>query len=255
MIEAAERAIMPRFGKLAAKDVREKARDELVTIADQESEALLADGLAAILPEAALVGEEAAAANPQVLDRLNDDLCWIVDPLDGTGNFAAGEGPFGILVALAQGRDPIGGWIYDPRTRRFCSAFRGEGALVDGVPLRSRDSGQPIPIAAISSLFQDRNRKAQVLARMTSAFETVPMPRCAAEQYPRTALGVNDVAVYERTLPWDHAAGTVFLIEAGGRVSRFDGSPYRVGDDRRGLIAAATPALWEKALSLLQDLA
>ena len=73
----------------------------------------------------------------------------------------------------------------------------------------------------------------------------VDIPRCAAEQYPRLALGVNDVSVFERTLSWDHAAGVLFLNEAGGKVARADGSAYRVDDTRKGLIAAASPALWE----------
>jgi fructose-1,6-bisphosphatase/inositol monophosphatase family enzyme len=254
IVEAAERAIMPRFGRLTAGDIREKAADDLVTIADQESEHILAEGLARILPEAAIVGEEAAAADVAVLNLLGQSLSWIVDPLDGTGNFAAGEGPFGVLVALADGPDPIGGWIYDPRTRRFCSAFRGEGAFIDGRQVRSAGSGSQPPIAAISSLFVDSSRRARVHQGMKGVFETVPIPRCAAEQYPRIVLGVNDVTLYERTLPWDHAAGALFLTEAGGRVSRFDGAPYVVGDDRRGLIAAATPSLWEQTLGLLPGL-
>ena len=73
----------------------------------------------------------------------------------------------------------------------------------------------------------------------------VDIPRCAAEQYPRLALGVNDLSVFERTLAWDHAAGVLFLNEAGGKAAREDGSPYRVDDHRRGLIAAASPALWD----------
>lgn len=245
---------MPRYGRLAAGDIREKAADDLVTIADQESEQIVAEGLARILPEAAIVGEEAAAADPTVLDRLGRSLSWIIDPLDGTGNFAAGDGPFGMLVALADGAVPFGGWIYDPRARRFCSAFRGEGAFIDGQPVRSQGSGSQEPIAAISSLFVDPVRRVQVQQAMEGVFETVPIPRCAAEQYPRVVLGLNDVTLYERTLPWDHVAGALFLTEAGGRVSRFDGSPYRVGDDRRGLIAAATPALWEQTLDLLAGL-
>ena len=254
MADAAERAIIPRYGKLVAGDIREKSADELVTIADEESEQILTEGLAGILPEAAIVGEEAAAADGSVLDRLGRQLCWIIDPLDGTANFAAGEGPFGMLVALAEGDEPIGGWIYDPRTRRFCSALLGEKAFVDGRQVRSRASGNRPAIAAISSLFADPVRNKRVRERIEPVFETVPIPRCAAEQYPRTVLGVNDVTVYERTLPWDHAAGAIFLSEAGGRVSRFDGSPYRVGDERRGLIAAATPGLWEQTVGLLQDL-
>ena len=254
MIEAAERAILPRFRRLTTNEVGEKSAGEVVTIADRESEAILAEGLAAILPEASLVGEEAADADPHILERLSDSLCWIVDPLDGTANFAAGEGPFGILVALAEAGEVVGGWIYDPRSSRFCSATKGRGTLIDGVPVHARDSGGAVPIAAISSLFAQSSRRAAVTDRLEEGFALVPIPRCAAEQYPRIILGVNDLTLFERTLPWDHAAGALCLTEAGGMVSRFDGSPYRVGDDRRGLIAAATPALWQHAVDRLADL-
>jgi fructose-1,6-bisphosphatase/inositol monophosphatase family enzyme len=82
-------------------------------------------------------------------------------------------------------------------------------------------------------------------------FEPVAIPRCAAEQYPRIILGVNDLTLFERTLPWDHAAGVLCLTEAGGVATRFDGSPYRVDDLRSGLIAASTPALWDEACGYL----
>lgn len=253
MAEAATRAIMPRYRNLASDQVREKAANELVTIADHESEAILAEGLRRILPDASIVGEEACAADPAVLDRLRDPLCWIVDPLDGTANFASGEGAFGILVALAQHGQPLGGWIYDPRSGRFCCAIRGEGTLIDGEPVQSRGNGNRIPIVAVSSLFTEPARQAAVLAAL-GHFTTVPIPRCAAEQYPRMILGVNDVTIFERTHPWDHAAGVLCLIEAGGQATRFDGSPYRVDDDRRGLVVAATPTLWESAATPLRHL-
>lgn len=253
MVAAAERAILPRFGTLSDADVREKAADELVTIADRESEAILSAGLSQIIPEASIVGEEACDDNPSVLDRLSDDLCWILDPLDGTQNFASGEGPFGILVALAERGLAIGGWIYDPRSGRFCCAMRGEGTLIDGVAVRSRGSDNAVPSAAISALFDHSERRSDVLSRISPPFATVPIPRCAAEQYPRIILGVNDITLFERTLAWDHAAGALCLAEAGGVVSRFDGSPYRVDDQRSGLIAAATPAMWQLAFERLRD--
>jgi fructose-1,6-bisphosphatase/inositol monophosphatase family enzyme len=251
MVEAATRAILPRFGQLARDEVHEKAADELVTVADQESEAILAEGLARITPEAAIVGEEAADADPNVTRLLADDLCWIIDPLDGTANFAAGEGPFGILVALSERGLAIGGWILDPRSGRFCGALRGEGTRMDGELVRSRASGASVPSAAISSLLEKSARGVEVVSRISEGFETLPIPRCAAEQYPRIILGVNDITLYERTLAWDHAAGALCLSEAGGVVTRFDGSPYRVDDDRTGLIAAATPALWQLAIDRL----
>src|SRR3546814_18994566 len=81
--------------------------------------------------------------------------------------------------------------------------------------------------------------RADVRRRSDAIFRLVDIPRCAAEQYPRLVLGQNDVSVFARTLPWDHAAGTLFVNEAGGRCQRLDGSPYMVGDLRRGLLGAS----------------
>src|SRR3546814_11239520 len=87
---------------------------------------MLAEGLAAIDPSLAIVGEEAAHADPALLDRLAGD-CWIVDPIDGTHNFAHGQPPFGILIARAEGGLCQSGWIYDCLTGRFFHAPRAAG--------------------------------------------------------------------------------------------------------------------------------
>jgi fructose-1,6-bisphosphatase/inositol monophosphatase family enzyme len=92
---------------------------------------------------------------------------------------------------------------------------------------------------------------AALYARAERAFTVAPMPRCAAEQYPRLVLGTNDVALFQKTLPWDHAPGSLFLREAGGVVRWPDGEDYQVGDQRRGMLAAASPALWDQAAKLL----
>lgn len=246
MADAAARAIRPRYQHLAAADIIEKASDDLVTIADKESEAILAEGLARILPEAAIVGEEAAFADPSIMGRLGSDLCWIIDPLDGTNNFAAGRQPFGILVALSQGGETIGGWIFDVLSGRFCHARLGEGAYLNGERLIAQTSGENPAIAAISVLFADPARRAALMDHIAPHYRMVDIPRCAAEQYPRLATGVNDVSIFERTLAWDHAAGVLFLNEAGGKAARFDGTPYRVDEDRKGLIGASSPALWDE---------
>lgn len=246
MRRALATAILPRYQHLAADEVIAKAADDMVTIADREAEVMLAEGLAALLPEATIVGEEAAHAEPAVLDRLGDALCWVIDPLDGTNNFAAGKPPFGVLVALAERGVTIGGWILDGLSGRFCHALQGQGAWVDGAPIRARPTGETPPIAAISLLFADPQRRAGLKTHIAPHYTLVDIPRCAAEQYPRIVLGQNDVSIFERTLAWDHAAGVLFVNEAGGKAARPDGSPYRL--DRHlepGLIAAASPALWD----------
>jgi len=255
MADAAERAILPRYQALAAHEISEKAKDDVVTIADSEAEDILTGQLLKLLPEATVVGEEAVHTDPTVLNRLGDALCWIVDPLDGTNNFASGKPPFGILVALAERGETIGGWILDPLTGRFCHAERGTGAFINHEPVLSRSSGQPSPIAGISMLYMDPARREAVKQHIAPHYTLVDIPRCAAEQYPRLVLGTNDVSIFERTLPWDHAAGVLFLNEAGGKAARPDGSPYRVDEfDLPGMIGAATPQLWDELAQRLNAL-
>lgn len=250
----AERAILPRFRNLGTDQIIEKAHDDLVTIADREAEIMLADGLARIDPSLAIVGEEAAHADPSVLDHLAGD-CWIIDPIDGTHNFAHGHAPFGILLARARGGLAQSGWIYDCLTRRLCVAHRGHGAFVDGEKIAARPTGETPPVAAISVIFLDAERRRAVADHIAPHYRTVETPRCAAEQYPRLALGQNDVSFFERTLAWDHAAGALWLEEAGGAVARPDGSPYRVDEhERTGLLGAASPALWDELAELYAKL-
>ena len=247
MRQVARDVVMPRFRNLAADEIAEKAADDFVTIADKESELRLSEGLSAILPEAGIIGEEACATDPAILDRAGEGLNWIIDPIDGTGNFAAGNPPFGIMVALADAGTTLAGWILDPLTGRLCHALLGGGSHIDGQAVRAKESGGDLPIAALAVYFMTAEERADIQRRAEGAFAVVDIPRCAAEQYPRLVLGQNDVSVFARTLPWDHAAGTLFVKEAGGCCQRLDGTPYVVGDLRRGLLGASSPRLWDQA--------
>lgn len=256
MREAREEAILPRWRQLAVDEIADKAGGgtlpDVVTVADLEAEAILSAGLSRLLPSAAIVGEEACAADPAVFGRLGDELCWIVDPLDGTNNFAAGKRPFGIIVALAERGETVGGWILDCLTGRFCHAHRGAGAFVDGARIWARTTGSTPPIVANSLIYMQPARRSAVRTALEAHYTLVDIPRCAAEQYPRLVLGENDVAIFERTLPWDHAAGALFVNEAGGKVARPDGSPYRVDEyDRPGLIGASSAGLWDEMAARL----
>ncbi len=251
--DVAQRAILPHYQTLAAHQVTAKAADDVATVADHLSEELLAEGLARIVPGLAIVGEEAAHADPSVMDRLSGP-CWIVDPLDGTRNFARGKPPFGILIAMAEGGECHTGWIYDVLTGRFCVAHRGKGAFVNGERIVARPTGETPPVAAISLIFMDPARREAVRDHVAPHYRCVDVPYCAAEQYPRLVLGENDVSIFERTLAWDHAAGALFLNEAGGKAARPDGSAYRVDDSRKGLLGAASPALWDELAQQLSAL-
>jgi len=252
--EVSATAILPHYQALAAHQIEAKAADDVVTVADRLAEEMLEEGLAKIIPGLPVVGEEAAHADPAVFDRLAGD-CWIVDPLDGTNNFAAGKAPFGILIAMAAGGEAHTGWLYDPLSDRFCVTHRGKGAFINGEPVRARTTGNDPPIAAISLVFVEPSRREAIRRHVAPHYALVDIPRCAAEQYPRLVLGVNDLSIFERTYPWDHAAGALWVNEAGGKVARLDGSPYRVDDwQRKGLLGASSPALWEEMAERLAGL-
>lgn len=258
MREAARRAIMPRFGTAGAMPVADKGahpgETEPVTAADRESEAILCEHLAGLIPGARVIGEEAVHHRPDLLEGLGSGTCWIVDPLDGTANFAAGTGPFGLLVALVDNGVPVGGWILDPLSGRFCAALDGCGATIDGVPFRTSITGHARPTVAVTRLFTDPARRRRLIDSFATDADVLDSPRCAADQYPRVAAGENDVTLFTRTLPWDHAAGVLFLNEAGGRASRADGTPYRCDEAREGLIVATSPATWDWAADRLSVL-
>ena len=253
MRDVAASVVLPRFRVLAPGEIAEKSPGEVVTIADREAEARLHEGLAALGLGARIVGEEAAEQDDMLLEGLGEGLVWLIDPLDGTANFAAGRAPFGMMVALVDDGEPIESWILDPVAGRLCHARRGEGASCDGQSVMGRQSLRSPPRAALGSHFLPPERRAQLHAFAGAAFDVQPVPRCAAESYVRLVLGQDDVALFQRILPWDHAAGALFLTEAGGTITHWDGTPYRVGGPGRGVLAAAHPEYWRIAADLIRD--
>lgn len=253
--QAAVTAILPRFGQLARDDIVEKIPGELATVADAESEQILANGLLGILPDAVVVGEEACAADPSLVERIGEDLVWIVDPLDGTANFASGKGPFGIIVALAERGTVLAGWLYDPLGDRMCVARRGRGSWMrrGGGAFERLTVSAPEgrPVASLATQFMPPQLREEVLRIAGESFELQPIPRCAAEHYPRLCLGQNHIALFQRTLPWDHAAGSLLLTEAGGHVARWSGKPYDLLDGDAGILAATSVELLERASDIL----
>ncbi|HEY1125076.1 MAG TPA: inositol monophosphatase family protein [Sphingobium sp.] len=252
MRQVAADVVMPRYRNLAQHEVIEKAVDELVTIADRESEERLQEGVARLLPEAGIVGEEAVSADPSLLADLGNGLKWLIDPIDGTSNFASGKPPFGLMIALIDNGIVQASWMLDPLTDRLCCAALSKGAMINDEHVTARPTGAPLPVAGISLLFADPETRVRLKARAAGQLEMADIPRCAAEQYPRIVLGVNDLAVFERTLPWDHAPGALFVNEAGGKVARPDGSAYVIGaEPGRGLLAACSPAMWERTATII----
>jgi fructose-1,6-bisphosphatase/inositol monophosphatase family enzyme len=246
MREAAAAAILPRWRKLARHEVSEKTPGELVTAADHEAERILTAGLLALRPGSLVVGEEAAAADPAIVSRLTDGEVWLVDPLDGTANFAAGEGPFAVMVALVRDGETVAAWMLDPRRGEMARAERGSGAFLGGQRLRASDDCPPLGAlrGAVFKRFLPAELRESIEGRAGAIGEMLPGLMCAGREYPEIVAGARHFALFWRALPWDHAPGTLFAEEAGAMARRLDGSVYRPGDARPGLLVARNEEVW-----------
>jgi fructose-1,6-bisphosphatase/inositol monophosphatase family enzyme len=246
----AAEAMMPRFRGRAGAEIALKGASEAAAIIGREAELRLRDGLAGLGIGARIIGEESVKEDPVLLDGVGEGLVWLIDPLDGTANFAGGRA-FGMMVALVENGSTVAGWMLDPLSGRMCHAVRGMGATCDGALVRARPSGAPRPRAALGTHFLAPDRRARVHARADLDLDVAPVPHCVAASYPRLVHGEDDIALFQGILPWDHAAGVLFVTEAGGLVTHWDGSPWRVGGRGVGVLAAASPWLWDRAANVL----
>lgn len=251
MREAAETIVMPRHRALEEGHVVEKSPGDLVTIADREAELFLTPRLAALMADSRVIGEEAVEEDPTLLDGIGEGMVWLVDPIDGTNNFARGEGPFAVMIALVADGVTEAGWLFDPVSGRMCHAARGGGAFLDGRRVVAKGVGGPGLSGALSTRFVPPDLRARIERRFVAPDRLVPGLTCAGADYPETILGRRDFVLFWKSMPWDHAPGALILEEAGGRVSRPDGRPYRVDDMTQGILAAATPELWDLAAEKL----
>ena len=247
--ETAETEILPRFRTLASHEISEKNPGDLVTIADQASEAMLTRRLADLIPGALIVGEEAHEVSPEALGEIDDaPWAWIIDPLDGTHNFAHGTPRFAMILALARRGETAMGWILDPMGDHLAFAEAGAGAAIDGTPLRLGDAG---PVAAMTgslgNKFADRLRARAGTPGAPAIPKAFLRYRCVGLEYMDLARGKLDFARYAgKLMPWDHAAGVLLHGEAGGQAAMTgDGRSYAPGAARPGdalLLAPDMPA-------------
>ncbi|WP_207478767.1 inositol monophosphatase family protein [Arenibaculum pallidiluteum] len=245
MRDVAQAEILPRFRSLSAEDVREKGPGDLVTIADEAAELVLSARLQEILPGSIVVGEEAVAADASVLDGITGDApVWVVDPIDGTYNFAHGHPVFGVMVALVQGGVPVAGWIHDPCGDRTAWVVKGQGAWMGG---RRLSVASPAALTGMKGFLSTRFYAPAVREALDARKPRVASAEsllCAAHEYLRLVAGDAHFAVYRRIMPWDHLAGTLMVEEAGGYCARFDGTPYTATTYEGGLLVAPDEASW-----------
>lgn len=256
--DVAESEILPRFGQLAAGEVREKSPGDPVTVADIESEKRLTAALTALLPGSVVVGEEGCETDPGLLDALaGEGPVWVVDPVDGTANFAAGRPCFAVIVAYVAGGETVAGWIHDPLADETAVAAVGEGAWIGETRLKVPE-GIAIPDMTGSAPRWLRKRIAE-----DGGLNGTPVPsemlqyRCAGREYMDLARGKLHFSRYGcKVKPWDHAAGVLLHSEAGGfaAIDTVD-RPYSPagGIVRGALLSAPDRESWTALKTVLID--
>ena len=252
LLRAAARVeIMPRFRRLEADAIRIKSGPlDLVTVADEAAEALITSGLERLFPRAVVIAEEAVSRDPALLGRLAEaEMAIVVDPIDGTSNYAAGVPLFGVMAAVICGGEVVASVIHDPVTDDSAVAVRGEGAWTEAADGERRTLAVAAPVAPKAMTGQAswrylpahlRERVALNLADVAGSWDY----RCAAHEYRMLASGHCHFLMFNRLMPWDHLPGTLLHREAGGYSARFDGSAYRPTDLDGGLICAPDRQSW-----------
>lgn len=251
--EAGRSEIMPRFTGAVVNGVREKSSDfDIVTDADEAAERAISAALLRMHPGSVVIGEEAVASDPGLMARIADaELAFIVDPIDGTKNFASGVPLFGTMVAATVRGEVVFGAIHDPVSADTSLALRGEGAW------RKQAAGQvsdlrvapTVPLAAMQGVAGTNFLPEPLRTTMANNLSRVSMNfwmRCAAHEYRMVAAGHCHFLVYNRLMPWDHAAGWLLHREAGGYSAHFDGSAYLPSHTTGGLICATDRDAWEQ---------
>ena len=227
----AGRILLDHYGRVQA---REKGPGDLVTDADSASQRSIAAALANAFPDHTLLAEE-----DDVIADPGNPWRWVVDPLDGTVNFAHGFPFWSVSIALEHAGQLVVGVVYNPLSGEMFSASRGAGATLDGTPL-GVSSTKSLGSSLISSGFptafaQDSPRQLALINRMSTGTHSVRRTGSAALNLAHVAAGHFEVFYATSIRSWDVAAGVVLVVEAGGQVSALDGGPHDL--DFGGLLA------------------
>lgn len=255
---AAKAEIMPRFRNLTEGQISAKSGpQDLVTEADTSAEAMIARGILGLFPNAVVLGEETAVDNPDLRARAaRAELAFIVDPVDGTWNFAHGLPLFGVILAVTRFGKPIFGMLYDPVTDDWITASEDSPALQSEIAapaktLATSRGGKPAALAGYGHLSLMPPEERQALAPLLADFARFDSLRCSCHEYRLMAQGAVDFVLSGKLNPWDHAAGVLICQRAGGVARFLDGRDYDIGISDGHLLTASNEPTWTALRDLL----
>ena len=231
-IDLARRAGMLLLSKFESqRDVVLKGRFDLVTDADHASEELIIKAIAEQFPDHAIVAEESGGAQGQV------GYTWVIDPLDGTNNYAHGFPVFCVSLGLMKDGQLHLGVIYDPTRDELFSAERGQGARCNGRRIHVSETST-LAASLISTGFPynfyalDRDNNAREFNKLSGLVQGIRRPGSAALDLAYVAMGRLEAHWELQLKPWDSAAGALLVTEAGGHTSDWRGNAWNPWNDR-----------------------
>lgn len=258
--KTAKTEIMPRFQNLSTQDIETKSRDDdLVTKADLASEAMITTGLQTLFPNAAVVGEEIISKQSSLRAEMSKhEVCFVIDPIDGTWNFANGIPLFGVILSVLHYGRPIYGLLYDPVMDDYIEADMGAGACVFGNAqnvCKSLRTAHPRPAEELTGYihFGLLPKETQfTLAPHLPKFRRTSVLRCSCHEYRILAQGHVDFCLSSILNPWDHAAGVLTTQLAGGVSKMLDGQDYNAHQLTGYLLSASSEETWNTVADILR---
>lgn len=249
-IRAARRAgeiIVRGLNRLHRLEVRAKGQNDFVSEIDTQAERDIIETVRRHYPQHSFLAEESGRSGED-----NNEFVWIIDPLDGTTNFLHGYPQFAVSIGVQRRGRMEHAVVYDPMRQELFTASRGEGAQLDGKRIRVTPH-IGLERALIGTGFPYRSNLEwldsymAMLKAVMQATAGIRRPGAAALDLAYVAAGRLD-AFWELGLsPWDTAAGTLLITEAGGMVGRLNGGEYQLDGD----IVVGTPKVYAPLLELL----
>jgi len=241
--EIAQSVIMPRFSRLSSEEIESKSTpgdpEDLVTVVDRQVEERLSAALRSLTPAVGVIGEEAVHGRPELLRSLaSDQPLWVLDPIDGTKNFAAGRDGFGVMLAWVVQGCARAAWIVLPARREVFVAEAGGGTFRNGERIRVASSTEAFLRGSWLTRYMPDGLGPAVVEALRGQCRPLESLGCAAVDYASILKGEREFVVYYRLLPWDHAAPALILTEAGGCVEHMDGSAYSVRSNNQITVVA-----------------
>ena len=247
--------IKSKLRQIKAEEIFEKTSPmDLVTDVDLRVEQRLCDDLKKIMPDALIIGEEAVSSDPVLLEQLADaPQAVVIDPVDGTWNFAHGISLVGVIIAVVENGVTTFGLLYDPLQDDWVYACKGQGTFWQNhsgmrkqLKVETSDRG----VGLCSPYLFDDSQREQVAAQLLN-FKRVLSLGCSCHEYRTLVTGGADFYFTQKnTKPWDHLAGLLIHNEAGGYAACLDGSPYHLVKNSQNLLVASSKKNWQKLATI-----